>query len=134
AIQAEDGIRDDLVTGVQTCALPIYCYVLCDPRFVSGLCHGFNAVCGSILRRSGLRIAVVAASRRILAVLLLTDLAVGGPYNLLTNFRCHGDNLLVQFWLSQTGQSSKPEHQPVDSRTRWSPNLTPNVIWQEGYT
>ena len=26
--QAEDGIRDDLVTGVQTCALPIC--VLCD--------------------------------------------------------------------------------------------------------
>src|SRR5205823_11567220 len=24
--QAEDGIRDKLVTGVQTCALPIYCY------------------------------------------------------------------------------------------------------------
>src|SRR5258708_20826589 len=23
-VQAEDGIRDDLVTGVQTCALPIY--------------------------------------------------------------------------------------------------------------
>src|SRR5207244_9766682 len=23
--QAEDGIRDDLVTGVQTCALPIWC-------------------------------------------------------------------------------------------------------------
>src|SRR5207247_5517526 len=23
--QAEDGIRDPLVTGVQTCALPIYC-------------------------------------------------------------------------------------------------------------
>src|SRR5207244_10170169 len=26
--QAEDGIRDDLVTGVQTCALPIYKLVL----------------------------------------------------------------------------------------------------------
>src|SRR5258708_20459772 len=26
--QAEDGIRDDLVTGVQTCALPISFYVL----------------------------------------------------------------------------------------------------------
>src|SRR5258708_28238652 len=26
--QAEDGIRDDLVTGVQTCALPILCGVL----------------------------------------------------------------------------------------------------------
>src|SRR5205823_11472476 len=25
--QAEDGIRDKLVTGVQTCALPIYCTV-----------------------------------------------------------------------------------------------------------
>ena len=24
-LQAEDGIRDDLVTGVQTCALPICC-------------------------------------------------------------------------------------------------------------
>src|SRR5207244_6641034 len=29
--QAEDGIRDDLVTGVQTCALPIStCSFLCD--------------------------------------------------------------------------------------------------------
>src|SRR5258708_14362552 len=26
--QAEDGIRDDLVTGVQTCALPISNYIL----------------------------------------------------------------------------------------------------------
>src|SRR5258708_11422861 len=31
--QAEDGIRDDLVTGVQTCALPIYARV---PRRVWG--------------------------------------------------------------------------------------------------
>src|SRR5258708_13290128 len=29
--QAEDGIRDDLVTGVQTCALPILCYILLFP-------------------------------------------------------------------------------------------------------
>src|SRR5207244_10186316 len=27
--QAEDGIRDDLVTGVQTCALPIFCRPRC---------------------------------------------------------------------------------------------------------
>src|SRR5258708_25163494 len=32
--QAEDGIRDDLVTGVQTCALPIY--LRCRP---SGGCR-----------------------------------------------------------------------------------------------
>src|SRR5258708_27378701 len=30
--QAEDGIRDDLVTGVQTCALPIWNYVRLEAR------------------------------------------------------------------------------------------------------
>src|SRR5437762_5713429 len=30
--QAEDGIRDTSVTGVQTCALPIYCEAL-NPQF-----------------------------------------------------------------------------------------------------
>src|SRR5207244_10363943 len=30
--QAEDGIRDDLVTGVQTCALPIYIAPVRDVR------------------------------------------------------------------------------------------------------
>src|SRR5258708_22514897 len=30
--QAEDGIRDDLVTGVQTCALPIYAVEARDRR------------------------------------------------------------------------------------------------------
>src|SRR5258708_28226031 len=30
--QAEDGIRDDLVTGVQTCALPIYPHALAPDR------------------------------------------------------------------------------------------------------
>ena len=32
--QAEDGIRDDLVTGVQTCALPI-CMLLIQQRYSS---------------------------------------------------------------------------------------------------
>src|SRR5947208_5523041 len=32
--QAEDGIRDDLVTGVQTCALPISC---CDRPHATGV-------------------------------------------------------------------------------------------------
>src|SRR5438105_8266960 len=30
--QAEDGIRDPLVTGVQTCALPISAQAICDSR------------------------------------------------------------------------------------------------------
>src|SRR5258708_22024651 len=48
--QAEDGIRDDLVTGVQTCALPIS--ISCDdrieqklaPRLAAGGFSGINGV------------------------------------------------------------------------------------------
>src|SRR5207244_4405807 len=40
--QAEDGIRDDLVTGVQTCALPILCRarrgLCCALFFLDSLC------------------------------------------------------------------------------------------------
>src|SRR5207244_8968791 len=48
--QAEDGIRDDLVTGVQTCALPIYGSgkVVCS----TGLCGpepGGHRRCGAAL-------------------------------------------------------------------------------------
>src|SRR5207244_9828786 len=60
--QAEDGIRDDLVTGVQTCALPIcmaYRQVLSASRFesqavgfVGGLrpWHGVDALPGLLSR------------------------------------------------------------------------------------
>src|SRR5258708_23592385 len=45
--QAEDGIRDDLVTGVQTCALPIYLF----RSATEGLClDGFiilDSFCGT---------------------------------------------------------------------------------------
>src|SRR5258708_27123708 len=34
--QAEDGIRDDLVTGVQTCALPIYRFPPDEPHGSEG--------------------------------------------------------------------------------------------------
>ena len=30
--QAEDGIRDDLVTGVQTCALPICSFIITNTK------------------------------------------------------------------------------------------------------
>src|SRR2546430_16837523 len=36
--QAEDGIRDLTVTGVQTCALPIYMLLATQRRFVEGMC------------------------------------------------------------------------------------------------
>src|SRR6185436_21000217 len=43
--QAEDGIRDDLVTGVQTCALPISCRACArpsPPRRVAAARHGHD--------------------------------------------------------------------------------------------
>src|SRR5207244_6950893 len=48
--QAEDGIRDDLVTGVQTCALPILAYALPYRRFV-GVLTDANARLGADVDR-----------------------------------------------------------------------------------
>src|SRR5256886_8354577 len=42
--QAEDGIRDLTVTGVQTCALPIYCEEIAGPI---GEVNGVSVHCGS---------------------------------------------------------------------------------------
>ena len=41
--QAEDGIRDDLVTGVQTCALPIL-VTICPLDITDGPCMTFDGV------------------------------------------------------------------------------------------
>ena len=43
--QAEDGIRDDLVTGVQTCALPICAYA--DEGLLLLVSISFHASFGS---------------------------------------------------------------------------------------
>src|SRR5258708_28772424 len=61
--QAEDGIRDDLVTGVQTCALPIY------PRLRRG-----RAAARAVLRRHGVHPRRVHAAERAPA-----DAVVGLP-------------------------------------------------------
>src|SRR5258708_11006413 len=45
--QAEDGIRDDLVTGVQTCALPIYEVVGCGAVPVPFAGRGTGDVAGA---------------------------------------------------------------------------------------
>src|SRR5207244_5739960 len=41
--QAEDGIRDDLVTGVQTCALPIYIRASCPKTPDASTCRGIRS-------------------------------------------------------------------------------------------
>src|SRR5258708_25812456 len=55
--QAEDGIRDDLVTGVQTCALPIFSCAETSPRQSAGVLltgMGTDGVEGlAALRRAG---------------------------------------------------------------------------------
>src|SRR5258708_29361221 len=54
--QAEDGIRDDLVTGVQTCALPISAS---DPK--RGLPGAGLRCCDKFLIRQGLKLGGLAA-------------------------------------------------------------------------
>ena len=45
--QAEDGIRDDLVTGVQTCALPILCTRMCV-RWYMCMCADIHVIDSSM--------------------------------------------------------------------------------------
>src|SRR5687767_15411421 len=67
--QAEDGIRDKLVTGVQTCALPIYvgqridrAEALADPARLEGRrCRGGGRRCG--LRSEERRVGKECRSR-----------------------------------------------------------------------
>src|SRR2546430_10307058 len=47
--QAEDGIRDLTVTGVQTCALPIY-FPLWHAPLVFAACLGTQLMCEKVLR------------------------------------------------------------------------------------
>src|SRR5256884_3640744 len=42
--QAEDGIRDVAVTGVQTCALPILCPRVCVPPGTTSLCRSNRGI------------------------------------------------------------------------------------------
>src|ERR1022692_4990481 len=48
--QAEDGIRDYKVTGVQTCALPIWSRIIV--RGQAGIPRNRHIVCNSLLQRS----------------------------------------------------------------------------------
>src|SRR3990170_2885229 len=42
--QAEDGIRDDLVTGVQTCALPIFHSMIFNPFVAANWAFAANMI------------------------------------------------------------------------------------------
>src|SRR6478735_4260322 len=61
--QAEDGIRDYKVTGVQTCALPIFAaYLLAETVHASGVLA--VVVAGLILSQVGPRIGVAEGRRQ----------------------------------------------------------------------
>src|SRR5258708_14899579 len=62
--QAEDGIRDDLVTGVQTCALPIS-----PPRAVPGELVGAVAQRGAEIRAAAHgRVGAIGGDDQVIAV------------------------------------------------------------------
>src|SRR5207244_6682851 len=61
--QAEDGIRDDLVTGVQTCALPISSVtsgLAGKTLFVSGGSRGIGLAIALRAARDGANVAIAA--------------------------------------------------------------------------
>src|SRR6266536_5963922 len=77
--QAEDGIRDPLVTGVQTCALPI-------SLRLAGLCHawygtdGFQPALGDPHRREELAAITGAEAERLVYVYARCDRRFSYPH------------------------------------------------------
>src|SRR5207244_9316211 len=62
--QAEDGIRDDLVTGVQTCALPIWIRTLKDAQDLLGRMHDLEVL---IARTRGIQSSPGASTLKVSA-------------------------------------------------------------------
>src|SRR2546429_2525438 len=92
--QAEDGIRDVAVTGVQTCALPIYGHIV----FYTG------RTLGALLERCGFK---VVAQRRVGRTLTLG--------RLLWNIGVMSKSKTVQQMRSEERRVGK------ECRSRWSP-------------
>src|SRR5258708_39169640 len=112
--QAEDGIRDDLVTGVQTCALPI--------------CAGAYAV--GILAMNGVTSALVAwPAAALLAGLLAAatgavSLRTRGVYFIMITLAFAQMLFYIFISLRQYGgEDGRSEERRVgkECRSRWSP-------------
>src|SRR6478735_11750796 len=78
--QAEDGIRDYKVTGVQTCALPILPRIILyhtahEPRAVPPVL-GFRTAAGGGIERAGYR---ALGATRLVTDLCVISFARGGP-------------------------------------------------------
>src|SRR2546425_12542080 len=57
--QAEDGIRDKLVTGVQTCALPIYYRTVKDPGIRAESARAWGVAPESLSLKEGLMVTEI---------------------------------------------------------------------------
>src|SRR5260370_10802492 len=90
--QAEDGIRDSSVTGVQTCALPI-----CDARTARRDTHAASRLLELLARRSqGLQRCIAALSQR-------------------------GVSDSPGLWPSRVRRRSEERRVGKECRSRWSP-------------
>src|SRR5258708_20870454 len=104
--QAEDGIRDDLVTGVQTCALPICRCCL------GGVCLNV----GCIPSKALLHVAAVVDEVKHLEV---AGVKFGAPEVNIDQLRGHKDKVIGKL----TGGLGRSEERRVgkECRSRWSP-------------
>src|SRR5258708_12850661 len=104
--QAEDGIRDDLVTGVQTCALPISKSIRSlrdlDGKTVSvDLPNGGTFVTAlTVFERLGMKPKVVYIEQRIALEKLKAGeidtviVSLGKPYKSITTFKHHPSHFM----------------------------------------
>src|SRR5260370_11492357 len=102
--QAEDGIRDSSVTGVQTCALPIFCFT------VGGVLSGIDKVAQQSIASQSDPLANQQAPQmpeNFLGGFLVFTLSAGGTVSyLILRSRWHGWTLVGAIFVSMYGIST----------------------------
>src|SRR2546425_12390718 len=83
--QAEDGIRDKLVTGVQTCALPILPYVVIAGNHSQVCCYRLLKIWIWICKLHGLWVTSWTISRRVTGLAAVPFLSISAPSNFLSS-------------------------------------------------
>src|SRR5699024_12227987 len=102
--QAEDGIRDRNVTGVQTCALPIYGRILAKEDM------GSKQIIHILWR--------LHKSRPLVNQLLQLNYKIENPYDLLVDWERNAPRQI-----RENTYRSEERRVGKEGRTRWSPDV-----------